>query len=116
MTLRFFEWREKVPRAILLAVAMSLVPLPAAAAEKGSDPKPGPIKAAVAKIGRTGAMPAPAARGTAAARRQQSSGEGRDASFFKTKAGVLTLLVMAVGVGYAVYSTSNDRITSPGKE
>ena len=40
----------------------------------------------------------------------------RDGSFFKTKTGLVALAVMAVGVGYAIYSTQEDRIKSPGKE
>jgi hypothetical protein len=31
-------------------------------------------------------------------------------SFFKTRTGVAVLVVMAVGTGYALYSTSHDRI------
>jgi hypothetical protein len=32
-------------------------------------------------------------------------------SFFKTRTGVAVLVVMAVGTGYALYSTKHDRIT-----
>jgi hypothetical protein len=34
----------------------------------------------------------------------------RSASFFKTRTGVLVLIAMAVGTGYAVHSTREDRI------
>jgi hypothetical protein len=34
----------------------------------------------------------------------------RSASFFKTRTGVLVLIAMAVGTGYAVHSTKEDRI------
>jgi hypothetical protein len=37
-------------------------------------------------------------------------------SFFRTPTGVLVLAVFAAGVGYAIYSTQNDRISSPGKQ
>jgi drug/metabolite transporter (DMT)-like permease len=36
-------------------------------------------------------------------------------SFFKTKAGVAVLAAFGAGVGYALYSVSNDRIKSPGR-
>jgi hypothetical protein len=39
----------------------------------------------------------------------------RSGSFFKTKAGVATLVIFAAGVGYAVYSSNNDRIRSTGR-
>lgn len=39
----------------------------------------------------------------------------RSGSFFKTKAGVATLVIFGAGVGYAVYSSSNDRIRSTGR-
>ena len=35
---------------------------------------------------------------------------GRSGSFFKTPTGVAVLIVMAVGTGYAIRSTSKDRI------
>ena len=34
-------------------------------------------------------------------------------SFFKSTAGIVTLILVGVGTGYAMYSTSNDRIKSP---
>ena len=39
----------------------------------------------------------------------------RSGSFFKSKAGVLTLVIFGAGVGYALYSSSNDRIRSEGR-
>jgi hypothetical protein len=96
----------------LLAVAASLVPLPALAAEEGSAPKPGVIKAAVSTIA---VDEAPAARATAARAARQSSPQS-DRSFFRSKPGILAIAVMAVGVGYALYSAKEDRITSPGKQ
>lgn len=56
---------------------------------------------------------APTLRNAARAARQTPQ---RDGSFFKTRAGVVALAVMAIGVGYAIYSTQEDRIKSPGKE
>lgn len=39
----------------------------------------------------------------------------RSGSFFRTKAGVATLVIVGAGIAYAVYSASNDRIKSPGR-
>lgn len=39
----------------------------------------------------------------------------RSGSFFKTKAGVATLVIVGAGVAYAIYSASNDRIRSTGR-
>lgn len=39
----------------------------------------------------------------------------RSKSFFKTPAGLATLVIFGAGVGYAIYSSSNDRIRSEGR-
>lgn len=39
----------------------------------------------------------------------------RTKSFFKTPAGVATLLIFVAGVGYALYSSREDRIRSEGR-
>lgn len=39
----------------------------------------------------------------------------RSGSFFKSKAGITTLAILGAGIGYAVYSASNDRIRSAGR-
>jgi hypothetical protein len=36
-------------------------------------------------------------------------------SFFKSAAGIATLVIFGAGVGYALYSSSNDRIRSEGR-
>jgi len=35
---------------------------------------------------------------------------GKSASFFKTRTGLMVIAVMAIGTGYAVYSSKEDRI------
>lgn len=35
--------------------------------------------------------------------------------FFKTKTGVIALMAIAVGTGYALYSAQHDRVNSPGR-
>jgi hypothetical protein len=39
----------------------------------------------------------------------------RSGSFLKSAAGIATLVVFGAGVAYAIYSSSNDRIKSPGR-
>jgi len=39
----------------------------------------------------------------------------RSGSFFKSAAGVATLIIVGAGTAYALYSASNDRIKSPGR-
>ena len=107
------KWRGAVGQFTLLTLAAALIPLPVAAAEARPSPKPTTIKASVEKIAASdfAAVPAPRAK----AIRTQSA-PMNDRSFFKTKPGVIALVVMAAGVGYALYSVSNDRITSPAKQ
>ena len=38
-----------------------------------------------------------------------------DGSFFKTPAGIATLVIFGAGVGYALYSSKDDRIRSEGR-
>jgi hypothetical protein len=51
-----------------------------------------------------------------AAARQDSPASRSSASFFKTRTGVITLVAIAAGAGYALYSTSNDRVKSPNRQ
>jgi hypothetical protein len=93
----------------------SVIPAPAASAEEIKDSaKRGPIKASIDKIAVKDSAPARSAQSTTT-RRSQST-PTRDTSFFKSKPGIIALTVLAIGAGYAIYSTQNDRITSPGKE
>ena len=39
----------------------------------------------------------------------------RSAKFLKSKVGIATLVIFGAGVGYALYSSSNDRIRSTGR-
>ncbi len=104
-------------RALVLALVTTLTPLPLAAAESGSSSKskPGPIRASVAKITAKDAAAMPSTQRSDARGATQAT-QGQDRSFFKTAPGILALAVMIAGTGYAIYSTQNDRIKSPGKE
>jgi hypothetical protein len=56
----------------------------------------------------------------APARAQATTGvdksERSSPSFFKKPVGIVVLATLAAGVGYALYSTQNDRIISPAKK
>jgi len=111
------KWRGSTAAAVLLTMAAALNPLPAAAAvtrPADKPPKATTIKASVEKIG-AGDFTQPGRANRNAVRAQSTSGMA-DKSFFKTKPGVIALAVLAAGVGYAVYSANNDRITSPAKQ
>lgn len=102
-------------RVLLLAAAVAAAPLPAVAGDSHEPAQPGPgIKASAAK-----AVAAEAARPAAGVRMARSQDTPRtdlgSSSFFKSPAGIIALVAVGVGVGYALYSTSNDRIKSPAR-
>lgn len=107
--------RRPVLRVGLLAVAVAIAPLPVWAGEgpaKGSTAAPG-INASLEKVVATQTL---ATR--APARAEQAGGNRTDLgskSFFRTPAGIATLVALAVGVGYTIYSTNNDRVKSPAR-
>jgi hypothetical protein len=116
VTIRSMQSAGALPRALVLAVAASLMPLSAVTAEE--RPQPGrtmSLRAAVKNVAVAESKATATARRSEARRAAQQS-PGQDRSFFKTGPGILALAVMAIGTGYAIYSTQNDRIKSPGKE
>jgi hypothetical protein len=102
-------------RILLLAAAIAVAPVPATAGPAAQPPADGGLHAkAKALVARQVlAMPAPAATRRASTADQTDLGSR---SFFKTPAGILTIVTIAAGVGYALYSTSHDRIRSPGRQ
>lgn len=135
MTLRLTRWRGWKGRAVVtmtLGLALALTPLPVAASEAGKDAVSGkdaaPVTIAVpearAKTSQVSltesaaraAMRTPLAPASRARRAAQDATGKASPSFFKTKGGAVALAVMVLGVGYALYSAQNDRITSPAKE
>ena len=106
-------------RAIALAIATTFTPLPVMAADSTTAARPGPIRASIERI----AVKHTAVKDTAhnplrrgEARKAKQSTQGQDRSFFKTRPGILALAVVIAGAGYAIYSTQDDRIKSPGRE
>jgi hypothetical protein len=116
VTLRISSWRGILPRAGLLAAIIALVPLPLTAADGGAAPSKSPtIKRSMEQIVARDLTSAPAsARVVRRARLSQSAGASE--GFFKTGPGIVALVVLAAGTGYALYSASHDRIHSAGKQ
>ena len=108
------------PGVIVCAAALTfnLVPAPVWAAEPGPAvtlDRPAPLRDAVRRVAaEQGHRLEPKAARQAQA---PSSGETdlRSGSFFRRPVGIAVLAAFGVGVGYAVYSASNDRIRSSGR-
>ena len=121
--------RRALQRAMVLAVSVALVPLPAFAGalstpEKPAQPPPEvagtiqpvqPLRAAIEKIDASDFKPTASSR-NAPRRAAQDTASKQSPAFFKSGTGITVLAVVAAGVGYALYSTSHDRVNSPGKE
>jgi len=106
-------WRWRLAQFVELAVIIALCPLPALAGDQGQPaPKTPGIRASAAAI----ATNKPLEASPVAAAQGQANAGSRSASFFKSPIGVVVLATLAAGVGYAVYSTQNDRITSAAKK
>ena len=112
MNLLSRPWRRPLLRVLVLALAVAAAPLPALAGETTAAP-PSPIKTSIQKI--VASRVVTVAKVPAAQANQASGTDLGSPSFFKSKAGLVALVVTAAGVGFALYSTSNDRIKSPAK-
>ena len=102
-------------RAAGLVVITGLIPLRAAASDTATTSSPPPIKASMEKIVARDVTAKPARKDIARDDRQGSPAT-TSPGFFKTKPGIIALVVMAAGTGYALYSAQNDRIHSAGKK
>ena len=122
MTVRLTHWRGSLRRAALVALVAALPPLPlAAASDQGARTapdaaKPKTMQAAVQAAAVKEAAVVAAPRAKAAKRAEQSGTSKQSTSFFRTGPGAIALAVMIAGSGYAIYSVSHDRITSPAKK
>ena len=126
MTPRLRCRRGPTGRAVLLVLAIALIPLPALANEPAAPTAPMAQAAKPAKPAQLSLRQA-IARETArtpvvlasATRKAAQGGTSSDASkgsgFLHSRPGVIALVVMAAGGGYAVYSLSHDRVKSPAK-
>lgn len=111
--------RRVLAIATVVAVTVSL-PSTAFAGDRARTETPG-IRASAERVAAIESerltKTAPSAARAANATNEQS-GSSRDlqsGSFFKSPAGIAVLVAFGVGVGYALYSSSNDRIRSSGR-
>ena len=101
----------------MLAIAVTLVPLPLLAADTAAAAKAQPLKTSIATHAKREALaPTPKQSGTPAARPQTASSNPHSAGFFRSPAGVACLAVIAAGTGFAIYSASHDRIHSVARQ
>ena len=114
MTVRLIHWRGALPRAVLLAAAVTLVPIPGMASDAKDVTKHKTIKMSMQEIVKREAARTPVTRGTAA--RAQTNTSKESPGFFKSGPGMVALAVMIAGTGYALYSASHDRIHSPASK
>ena len=115
MTVRIKAWRGCLPRAGLFAVVLALVPLPVSAGDGAQGKSTTNIKVSMERIVARDIASAPVTSSLARPARQGQA-PGNSAGFFKSKPGIIALVVMVAGTGYALYSASHDRLHSPGKE
>ena len=120
MTVRLTHWRGPLRRAAFVALVAVLPPLPLAAASDQAAPastaKPKTLQTAVHAAAVREAAVVAAPRAKAARRADQSGSDKQSGSFFRSGAGAIALAVMIVGSGYAIYSASHDRVSSPGRK
>jgi len=91
--------RINTTRSVSSVLALSILASTAGAAE----PAPPTLWSAAKEAG---SRPAPLAQATAAPAADSSL---NDKGFFKTSAGKVTLVLMAVGLGATIYSVNHDR-------
>jgi|SRR5687768_10818077 len=103
---RSVHFRRRVGVGVIVAfLATAFVPAMAASQAQPTDSKANAFsEKAIAKVV-ANTKPAEAADAP-----KTPAQAGRSGSFFKTPTGVAVLIVMAVGTGYAIRSTSKDRI------
>ena len=117
MTHRLHPTRLRRCAVPLLAAALVATPLPALAAESLSTAPPPTSVTLLSQATLAATQIAPT---VSAAPRVAVSQQGPapttdlgSKSFFRTPAGIISLVAAGVALGYALYSTSNDRIESP---
>ena len=100
----------------MLVLALALIPLPVAASEATPATKAKTSQVSLKEGASRAAARTPLASASRTRRAEQDTAGKSSPGFFKTPAGAVALAVMVFGVGYALYSAKNDRITSPAKK
>ena len=110
------SWRRPLARALVLVLAVGAAPPNCLAAEPADPPQSSPTLAAAIQQAVQQESGKVAKVSPNAARQSGAPAAAEPGGFFKTKTGVITLVLFAVGTGYALYSTSHDRIKSPNQQ
>jgi hypothetical protein len=106
-------WRRPVARVLVLALALGTVPVSCLAGQPPVSPPSASKLAAsidkavqheVAQFSKTS---------PSAARQASATAPSAGSRFFKSRAGIITAVLLAAGTGLALYSTSHDRVKSP---
>ena len=101
-------------RVLVLAAAVVAAPLPALAGDNVVAPSTSVgLAAAAEKAVATATLTPQRSARYAQAQNDSPRTDLGSSSFFKTKAGIITLVAVGAGLGMALYSTSNDRVKSP---
>jgi hypothetical protein len=119
VTVRFSRSPAGFRRAAMLAIAVTLVPLPLLAADNAAAAPAQPLKASItthAKRDVLASVPKPSTASSAKSGTRAQSNDPHTQGFFKSPAGIACLAVIAAGTGYAFYSASHDRIHSVARQ
>ena len=119
MTSSMYLWRRLLARVLVLVLAVGAVPANCLAGEPppgGSTPT---LAASIQKAAAAETAKMSKARASSTSAKQdpgQPATNLGSKSFFRTPAGIVALVLVGVGTGLALYSTSNDRVKSPAKQ
>jgi hypothetical protein len=102
--------RRGIALAAVLALGLAL-PLHAG----GGPDAPPPAKAPLTLAAAVHSQRADLDRALQAAP-EAAPAEGTSKPFFKTRKGVVTAVLMAAGLGWVIYSKSNEGVTSPAND
>jgi hypothetical protein len=103
----------------MLAMMAALIPLPAAASGQTPAAKAKATQVSLRQSIAREAARTPlltSARASQSRADQSTNTRAQSSGFFKSKGGAIAISVMAVGAGYAIYSASHDKISSPGRK
>jgi len=107
---RSSQW---VMRVLIFALAVAAAPLPSFAGERNAPVKPRPTLTMLIKQA-ANVTPVTVARAQGTSKADKSSLDSP--SFFKSKAGVIALVVLTAGAAFTIYSSQNDRIHSVARQ
>ena len=119
MTVRVSRSPAGFRRAAMLAIAVTLVPLPALAADRvaAAQASAQPLRSSIAKhAAREVLVSSPKRAEKSAAQTGAQRSTPQSSGFFRSPAGIACLAVIGAGTGYALYSASHDRIHSVARD